>query len=156
MDMLIKARNAAAGLLTNKMYTCKELYDRLMRKKYEPEICEQVVAEFVAAGYLDDRRYAEMYLADESALNAKGIWRIRQELFRKGIAASILDAVFDSCETDTESYLKEYVEQRHLADAVHSRKDLERLKARLARRGYSAGEINRCLSAYHFRFDEWD
>lgn len=156
MDALTKARNAAAGLLANKMYTCKEIYDRLCRKGYEKELCEQVVSEFVSAGYLDDRRYARLYLEDESKLAAKGNFRLRQELLRKGVCGSIIDEAMEEMEIDTEAYLKEYISQRNLADSVHSRKDLERLKARLARRGYSLGEINRCLGTYNFRFDEWE
>ena len=156
MDTLTKARNAAAGLLANKMYTCKEVYDRLCRKGFDKEISEQVVSEFVAAGYLDDRRYAQMYLEDEIRLAAKGKFRLRQELLRRGVAMSVIDETMDECEMDTEAYLREYISQRNLAEGVHSRKDLERLKARLARRGYSLGEINRCLEEYNFRFDEWE
>lgn len=156
MDTLTKARNAAAGLLANKMYTCKEIYDRLCRKGYEKDLCEMVVSEFVASGYLDDRRYAQMYQEDESKLGAKGNWRIRQELLRKGVAGSIIDEIMEESEIDTEAYLREYISQRNLAENIHSRKDLEKLKARLARRGYSLGEINRCLSAYTFHFDEWE
>lgn len=156
MDTLTKVRSVAAGLLSNKMYTCKEIYDRLCRKGYEKELCETVVSEFVAAGYLDDRRYARMYQEDESKLSAKGNWRIRQELLQKGVASSIIDEIMEESEIDTEACLRDYISQRNLAESVHSRKDLEKLKARLARRGYSLGEINRCLRAYTFHFDEWE
>ena len=150
MDMDKKARNAAAGFLLYKMYTCREIYDRLRRKGFEKELAEQVVAEFVKAGYLDDRRYAQMYVEDEAKLAAKGKFRIRQELLRKGVASSIIDEVMDDAEFDTEACLREYISQRNLCDNIHSRKDLERLKARLARRGYSLSEINRCLAEYTF------
>ncbi len=154
MDKRIKARNTAAGYLANKMYTCKEIFDRLCRKGFEPELAEQVVAEFVQAGYLDDRRYAELYITDESKLSAKGKFRIKQELYRKGIAASIIDEVMEETEVDTESVLREYLSLRNLCDGIHSRKDLEKLKARLCRRGYSLGEVNRCLSEYTFQFED--
>jgi len=154
MDKERKARNTAAGLLSNKMYTCREIYDRLCRKGFEKELAETVVSEFAAAGYLDDRRYAELYVEDESKLGAKGKFRIRQELLRKGVASSIIDEVMEDMEVDTESVLREYISLRNLCDEIHSRKDLERLKARLCRRGYSLGEINRCLADYTFQFDD--
>ena len=154
MDILKKARNTAAGLLCNKMYTCREVYDRLCRKGFEKELAEQVVSEFVSAGYLDDRRYAQMYVEDETRLSAKGKFRIRQELMRKGVSGSIIDEALEEAEVDTEACLREYVSQRKLCENIHSRKDLERLKARLARRGYSLTEINRCLSEYTFHFEE--
>ena len=118
------------------------------------ELAETVVSEFVAAGFLDDRRYAELYVSDEARLRAKGKFRIRQELYRKGVASSVIDAVLEEADVDTEALLREYIEQRNLCDAVHSRKDLERLKARLCRRGYSPGEIHRCLAEYTFQFED--
>lgn len=154
MDMLKKARNTAAGLLANKMYTCREIYDRLCRKGFEKDLAEQVVGEFVKAGYLDDRRYATMYIADEANLAAKGKFRIRQELIRKGVASSVIEEAMTEAEVNTEACLREYISQRSLCDNIHSRKDLQRLKARLARRGYSLGEINRCLGEYTFHFEE--
>lgn len=154
MDMVKKARNTAAGLLAAKMYTCREIYDRLCRKGFDKELAETVVSEFVAVGFLDDRRYAELYVSDEARLGAKGKFRIRQELYHKGVASSVIDAVLEETEVDTEALLRDYVEQRNLCDMVHSRKDLERLKARLCRRGYSPGEIHRCLAEYTFQFED--
>ena len=156
LDMLQTARNFAAALLSGRMYTCKELFDRLIRKGVEEPIAEQVVGEFVRAGYLDDRRFAELYIADAVNLGAKGMFRIRQELFRKGISGCILDEAFAETEADSGAALDAYVRQRNLCDDIHSRKDLEKLKARLARRGYSMKEINQCLAGYSFHFEESD
>lgn len=156
MDMQRKARNTAAALLAGKMYTCSEIYDRLLRKGFDKELAEQVVEEFVRAGYLDDQRFAQMYITDSVNLGAKGMFRIRQELMRKGISGSILDRAMEETEVDSASALAEYVSQRNLCENIHSRKDLEKLKARLARRGYSLREINQCLSAYTFHFDDRD
>ena len=152
--MRTKARNTAAGYLANRMYTCREIYDRLVRKGFEKELSEQVVAEFVSAGYLDDRNYAQLYVTDAIRLGAKGKFRIRQELLRKGVAASIVEEALEESEADTQACLEEYISQRGLCDGIHSRKELEKLKARLARRGYSLREINRCLDAYTFHFEE--
>ena len=154
--MLQKARNSAAALLSGRMYTCKELFNRLLRKGIEESIAEQVVEEFVRAGYLDDRRFAELYIADAVNLNAKGMFRIRQELFQKGISGSILDEAFAETEADSGAALEAYVRQRNLCDNIHSRRDLEKLKARLARRGYTMKEINQCLTGYSFHFEEAD
>ncbi len=154
MDMEKKARNTVMGLLANRMYTCREIYDRLCRKGFEKELAEKTVAEFMAAGYLNDRHYAQLYVEDESRLGAKGRFRIRQELMRKGVSSAIIDEVMEESEVDTEVYLKEYIETRNLCDGIQTRRDLERLKARLARRGYSLGEINRSLAEYTFHFEE--
>ncbi len=154
MDVLERAQNAAAAMLGRKSLTCRELCDRLCRKGFDKAIAEQVVEQFLEVGYLDDRRYAEMYLEDAVHLGAKGLYRIRQELLQKGISASLIQSVIEDTELDIEGALQSYVEHRQLWKNVHSRKDLENLKARLIRRGYSLGEVCQCLSQYTFRFDE--
>lgn len=153
-DSLIKARSSAAAMLGRKMLTCREVFDRLRRKGFENEIAEQVVSEFIEAGYLDDARYAEMYVADAASLGAKGIFRIKRELMQKGISASVIAAAIDEAQPDTASALKEYIEQRGLCARVHTRRELENLKARLVRRGYSLREINETLCDYEFSFDD--
>lgn len=152
--ILLKARGSAAAMLGRKMLTCHELFDRLCKKGFDKETAEKVVSEFVEAGYLNDLRYAEMYIADSASLGAKGMFRIRRELMQKGISASVIEAAADEAEPDTESALRDYIEQRSLCSRVHSRRELENLKARLVRRGYSLYEINGVLSDYEFCFDD--
>lgn len=150
---MLKAKNAAAGLLAGRMYTCRELAERLRRKGFAEENVQQTVEEFMSAGYLNDRSYAELYIEDAIKLGAKGMFRIRRELLQKGISPSIIEDAVAETEADSASALEEYVRQRNLCDGIQNRKDLEKLKARLVRRGYSMDEIQQCLSAYDFPFD---
>ncbi len=156
MDVLVRAQNAAATMLGRKMLTCRELHDRLLRKGYDKEIAEKVVEQFLAVGYLDDRRYAELYLADSVNLSAKGIYRIRQELLGKGVSPSVIDAVLKDTEMDTKGALMQFITERQLLKLVHSRKDLEKLTARLVRRGYSLSEIRECLEQAEFEITDED
>lgn len=154
METENKARNVAASLLSSRMYTCQELVRRLCRKGYERDLAERVVSEFIELGLLDDTQYAKLYVEDAVKLGAKGWYRIRQELMQKGVARSIIDEAIEACEADTGSALRDYVAQRNLQEQIHSRRDLENLKARLARRGYSLSEIRECLAEYQFQFEE--
>ena len=137
------------------MYTCREIEDRLIKKKIDRETAERVVCEFAAAGALDDKAYAEAYVEESVKLGGKGLYRIKQELMRKGVAKSIIDKACDNAEgADTYAALCDYVESRRLYEGITSRRELERLKARLARRGYSFSEIRRCLDNYDFDFED--
>lgn len=149
-----RAAKTAANILGRRMCTCKELFDKLYRKGYSKEIIERVVSDFISAGYLDDRKYAEMYIEDSINLSAKGMYRIRQELKLKGISDSVIDDIIMNNEYKATDALMEYIEQRRLFENIHSKKDLEKLKARLVRRGYSYSEINFCLSDYKFNIEE--
>ncbi len=154
MDVHQRAQNVAANILSRKMYTCKELFERLCKKGFDKEIAESVVADFISAGYLDDKRFAELYVEDSIRIGAKGIYRIKQELRLKGISDTVIQNAIEECEADSAEALCDYVEQRQLYQNVHNRHDLEKLKARLVRRGYSLNEVNLCLKKYTFDFDE--
>ena len=149
-----KATKTAGNILGRRMHTCKELFDKLCKKGYSKEVAEIVVSDFISAGYLDDRKYVEMYIYDAINISAKGMYRIRQELKLKGISDSVIDDILMDEDFDSVSALKEYIYQRRLCDNIHSKKDLKKLKARLIRRGYSYSEINACLSDYMFNFEE--
>ncbi len=154
--MTEKARKIAAGIISYRMYTCREVFDKLLKKGIDKETAERVVCDFQKAGALDDRAYALAYATDGVNLSGKGIYRIKQELYKKGVARSIIDEVCDTLKEDTFASLCEYVKSRNLCEGIKTRYDLEKLKARLARRGYSPSEIRECLSNYTFEFKEED
>lgn len=148
MDTYEKAKKIAANYISARMYTCREIEERLLRKKIERDVAERVVSDFAAAGILDDRLYAQMYVKEAVSFGGKGAFRIKQELYKKGVARSIIDDVCGDIEEDTYAALCEYVESHRLCEGITSRNDLEKVKARLARRGFSSSEIRRCLSEY--------
>lgn len=139
-------------LLSSRMYTSREIYDRLRRKGYDDETAEGVVTRLLEEGALDDERYAEFYVADSVNLEKKGEYRIRRELLGKGVAASLVDRAFRKADVDFEAALREFAEERLRVTDISNYKDLERFKAMLARRGYSPDEIRRVLEDYDFDF----
>jgi len=137
------AKKVAAKLISYKMYTCSEVFKRLVQKGCDSETAEMVVAEFCRAGILNDEEYAKMYIHDASAVSLKGMFRIRQELLAKGIAASVVERAIADSEVDTEAQLESYVELRFGDRIFSDYKDIEKAKAHLARRGFSIPDINR-------------
>lgn len=156
MDERERARRLASNLVGARMYTCREICDRLVRKNISKDVAEEIVNEFLQAGVLDDRLYAQFYMEDALRLKAKGMYRIRQELMQKGVSRSIIDAVAEEMaeEVDSKEALRAYLEPRLDAGDIRSRRDLEKLKAKLVRRGYSMQDINACLASYEFSFDD--
>ncbi len=146
-----KAIKTALNMLSVRMYTCREVYDRLLRKGYDTQTAENAIAEISKLGLLDDREYARLYFHDAITLSAKGVFRIKQELIKKGVARSIIDEAAEECEVSTEENLLRYAEERLTVRPVKSYRELERFKAQLARRGYTPSEIFDCLN--HFSFD---
>lgn len=140
-----KTKKYALSLLSARMYTCSELCERLVRKGAEKEDAEAVVAQFISLGYIDDRKYAEFYIADAVALGNKGMYRIKQELYKKGIASNIIDDAVKNSDAEVLEALVSYTRMKFGENTEYSYKEYSKIKAHLARRGYSYSEINDCL-----------
>lgn len=134
--------------LNKKNLTEKELSDKLCEKGYG-EVAAEVVEKFCAAGYLNDRDYAYMYISDGINIKCKGLYRLREELIRKGVSKEVISSVSEGFEEDSYNSLLGFVRAHYGSGTVSDRKTLEKIKAQLLRRGYSYGEIRRC-------FDELD
>lgn len=133
------------------MYTCKEVCDKLVRKGFEEELAEEVVAEFCAAGILDDAEYARCYVHDAVNVGMKGEYRIKHELLRKGIASSVAEKALAAFGEDVEQQLEEYVKMRFGNTVFTDRREIEKAKAHLVRRGYSYSDIRRCFENLDIR-----
>lgn len=155
---LERAKKYAVYLLSSKMYTCHEIHQKLVSKGYSDEVAEQSVAELCKAGILSDEQYAEFYIHDAANINMKGMYRIKQELLKKGIASSIIDKAALKADVDTADRLTEYVKARFADKVFSDRKELEKAKAHLLRRGYGYSEINECFKTLNIEVNggDWD
>ncbi len=142
---IASAKKIAAKMISFKMYSCKEVYRKLILKGCDEETAETVVEEFVSAGILNDMEYAKAYIHDAMLIGLKGMFRIRQELMAKGVAPSVIDKAAAETEIDADEQLRSYAELRFADKVFEDYKELEKAKAHLMRRGYGISEINRCF-----------
>lgn len=143
-----KAMKVAAGCLMRRMHTCRELSDKLKKRKFSSGVIDEVIDTLVQNGVMNDRIFADVYIADAALVNFKGEFRIRQELMQKGVARSVIDAAFDECEADFEGALHDYLTAKLRGAEIGDYSVREKLKQHLARRGYSLGEIKRGIMRY--------
>lgn len=153
-----KAKKLAAKLLSYKPYTCEEICRKLVQKGIDRDTAEKTVAEFCRVGILNDEEYARMYIHDGVMLGMKGIFRIKQELRAKGIAASVIDRAAESADVDVEEQLENYVRIKFGDKEFSDYRDIEKAKAHLARKGYGLSEINKCFKRLNITVSrgEWD
>lgn len=140
-----KAKKIAAKLISYKMYTCNEVYKKLLQKGVEKDVAQATVDEFVKAGILNDMEYAKLYIHDALVIGLKGMYRIKQELFAKGVASSVVEKAEAECEVDAEEMLENYITIRFGDRQFSDYKEIEKAKAHLLRRGFAIGDINRCF-----------
>lgn len=90
-EEFLNAKKYSYRLLEQRMYTCKEIRDKLTYRKYSEEIIQEVIATLERYGYLNDRTYAEEWIRSRTRSNPKGKHILRQELMRKGVEVSVID-----------------------------------------------------------------
>jgi regulatory protein len=117
--------------------TVAELRTFLERKRVEPDAIVYAVGELIAAGLLDDARYARRFADDKRELERWGSERIARDLHRRGIAPDLIERTVSdrSRHTELDTALT-LLEQR----LPPPRDDRERDRAwrLLVRRGYDS------------------
>lgn len=141
---------AALRLLTGRDYTSKRLQEKLQSKGFSPAQQQQAVEKLVRAGYLDDRRYAEGFVASVRESGRYTGFRLKQELRKRGLAADLVDEILqqDDGQHDQLAKAMELVKRRY-SDFNPGTAD-ERYRRRVAgflqRRGYGFEIVRTVLS----------
>ena len=55
MDEILKGKKLAMRFLASRMYTSREIFDKVRRKGYSSELAESIVSELISEGFLDDK-----------------------------------------------------------------------------------------------------
>lgn len=90
-EELSKAKSYVYRILARRMYTTKEIRDKLVERGYVGKIIEDVIATLERYGYLNDKTYAEEWIESRMRSKPKGKIALRRELGRKGIEESIIE-----------------------------------------------------------------
>jgi regulatory protein len=145
-----KTRAVSFGmkLLTARMKTEREMADKLNEKGYTEDIIHYVLNCFKSYGYLDDKKYVELYLREKITINRYGTMKLRNKLYQKGISPELIEEGLQ--EIDEETILENAV---YLANKkINSLKDQESMAVRqkvhrhLVSKGYSYATIARVLN----------
>ncbi len=149
-----RARERALYLLDVRDYSFVELYKKL-EKNYDEDICIRVCKNMAELRLINDRRYGESLARQLFEVKRVGMFKAKQELKRRGLSDSIIEAVTEPYADEEESFsrLEELVErkyERYLTDE----KGVKKVKNALLRQGYRYAEINAVLDLYDLDFEE--
>lgn len=153
-----RAKERALYLLDNRDYSYAELFKKLS-ENYDEDICYEVLNRLAEIGCIDDRRYVR-YLAEKlCAVKRYGYFKAREEMRLKGLSRDIIEeALADYAEGSSERLL-ELIDKKY-ARYLTDDKGVKKVKAALARLGYSFADINAAINEYtsgqYEDFDEGD
>ncbi len=129
---------AALMRLCARAEKCEGDARRLMRRwGLRDEEAAQVLTRLVADRFIDDRRYATLFIREKMQLSGWGIYKIRAALQRKEISREIIDATLT--EVDTTRMEDRLREQLHRKLRTTRAQTPYELRNKLFRYGLSLG-----------------
>ena len=132
-----------------------EVNQWLFRKGYQ-DLKDDLVARLKDHDYLNDARYARLFIRDRVKLKGWGPIRLRHELNSKRIDKGIIDVEIESIKDDSDfdQLALDLVLRKTKNLAAPNFNDKKRLWSLLKRHGFETSTINAALSQINFRKNE--
>lgn len=156
-DLKLKKERAygyAVYLLSLKLRTEGEIREKMRLKKYSSQIVDYVVEQLLGNRYLDDQRYAEVYLENLKKYKNFGFYGIKKKLMEKRLPQEMIEQVLtDGLSTDEEVKIA----KRFLAkeksktpyQTAEGGRDGARLAGKLKSRGFRVDVISKLLFLFY-------
>jgi len=125
--LLTDAKNLALKYLSYSMRTKREVVTKLKTYEFGEELISEVTDFLEQHRYLDDTSYAEKYIAEKTRAGY-GEWRIKQELFRRGIDAEIINSCIEENEEDATEKILSLLDRRIKSETEEEFNKKERQK----------------------------
>jgi regulatory protein len=145
-DAIDRAVSTAMRALEQRMQTGRELRTRLLRKGFDNETIDAALAKLSDVGYLNDERFAELWIENRLAHRPRGKRMLEQELRQKGIDRQIVDETVAGMDIDDRAAALELARKRlKSVQSLPLDEQKKKLTGILARRGFDYGVIRATL-----------
>ncbi len=145
-----RAYNYAVSLLSRRDHSYTELLRKLTAKGFK-DGAEEALIKLQTQGYIDDERFAQMYVRELITFKNYGKRRIEQELYKKGIDRNIIKDALENAEFPEER-LTDIIRRRYIR-YLSDEKGVRKTVNALLRLGYSYGDIRDALAEIDDEFD---
>ncbi|MEK7617683.1 MAG: RecX family transcriptional regulator [Patescibacteria group bacterium] len=151
-----KAYDYAMFLLNIRLRTEGEIASKLQIKNYKFQIIQEVIAGLKAQRYLDDLRYAEVYLENLKKYKNWGYYGIKKKFMEKKLSSIIIEQVLTEGLSEEEELAiakKLFTKLNSLPlrgrdkGGVMTREDKSRLAQKLKARGFRGNIISKLIFA---------
>ncbi len=88
-----KAYEYAVFLLSLKLRTVGEVLKKMSERGYSEKIIEQTIEQLKSQKYLDDQRYAEIFLENLKAYRTLGFYGIKKKFMEKKLPPHLIESV---------------------------------------------------------------
>lgn len=140
---LERAKAIAYRMLAVRWRSTGEIIRKLKTKGIAPLIIEQTIAQLSEYEYLNDNRFARLWVENRNRLKPMGKRRLQQELAEKGVSTQIIGQILSEIESgDEETLARSLVEKKLIRNGELNQKKMEQF---LLRRGFSPGVVRKVL-----------
>jgi regulatory protein len=152
-DDMIRLKQSAYNYVSYKPRTMRQVRDAMLKKGFTADEAQFAIDFLMEFDLLDDKKYAQMYIADTMKRKAVGLDKLRTELRKRGVAE------YDIQDVVAESFSYEELDQQTTHNALQAAQKKLRLLSRkepaqrkpaltayLQRQGFSWEIIKRTLA----------
>lgn len=143
MEDIKKAKNYALKLLKYRPRTQKEIFERLIKKKYPQDLIEKVVQELKEAGLLNDREFVKFWINWRREVNPRSKNFIFWELRKRGVSEDLIKEKLEEINSEDDFSQAEQLAKKQferLKDREPEKKKI-RIYGYLKRRGFAESII---------------
>ncbi len=142
------AFDSAVNLLSFKMRTKKEIRDKLLLKKIDGEAVEKAIKKLESYGYIDDKKYAELFVESAVSEARYGKKVVEYKLKQKGIDEGNIEKAMEKFSEDKERETASgyYLTLKAKYAGEEAMKRRSKIYSNMARRGFTYDIINSLIT----------
>jgi regulatory protein len=157
-ERLQPALELCYGYLNRRERTVSEVRRHLERRDVPHRVAEDALSRLGELGYLDDARFARLFVTDKRTLEGWGRERIRRGLAARGIERELADEALGASaqedpEAQSESDRARALLQQRFPTPPRDRRERERALGVLLRKGYESELALDALASYAHEAD---
>ena len=146
-----KCKNYAINLVSKKMYTKKEITDKMRQKGFSSTAISEVISLLEEYAYIDDNVYANLYVREY--LKKYGSKKLAYNLKIKGISDDIIKEVL--IDFDNKNELYELIRKK-INSSLNDQKEYARVVRQFLSKGFDYEDIKYCLDSLKSRREDFD
>lgn len=145
-----RAKERALYLLDIRDYSYVEMFKKLS-ESYSEDICYEVLNKLAELGCINDRRYAERWAEHLCVTKKFGYYKAREELKKRGLPGDIIEEALEPYKDNCSERIAELIRKKYAKYLLDEsdEKAVSKVKAALARMGYSYSEINQAIKSFY-------
>ena len=142
----IVAFNKSISLLERKLYSVKQMKDKLKEKGFADVTIEKCIEKLTGYGYLNDSALANGYC---NLNKTKSKRELAFKLGQKGISSSVIDEKLYEISKEDEEESASYVAEKYMRNKEKDYKNCQKLFGYLAGKGFDYDIIKKVVNKYN-------